>query len=253
MIKPTITEFENLIEKERKEYFSCLHETLCILSGNPTKEDVVKQTNILHNKGVSFFNIFERSIDEYSLPYFKLNIDTKNRKIEDAEAIIDLILNHWETLRSISVKYSLITPVPSVNAYSSIQRFLKCFQPKKVEELKDKFMAANLPTNGFENKTQFSGWQIGSRNLTITQIIIGLLFILAAGLIIFNKEDLTGMQYFFSRAVLSLGLTIIGSALLEGTVKLDWTIQKSITIKAVGWVALFIMLYYINPPSIPIP
>lgn len=253
MEKPTITEFENLIDSNRKEYVSSLQDTFTLLAKNPSGEDVAQQITLLHSKGVNLFNLFERSIDEYGLPYFELNIDTKNRKIEDAENIIDVIINHWKTLEMISEKYSVTSPVPSNKAYSSIQRLLKHFLPKKSDELKNKFMTAKLPTNGFDEKTKFSGWQIGSRNLTISQIVVGLVFISITGLIIFNKDVLNGMQYFFSRAVLSLGLTLIGSALLEGTVKLDWTIQKSITIKAVGWVSLFIMLYYFNPPSAPMP
>lgn len=253
MARPTITEFENLIEVDRKEYSSCLHTTLALLNATPTSAEVQNQMTVLHNKGVTFFNLFERSIDEYGLPYFELNIDTKNRKIEDAIGLVDVIVNHWTTLRQLSEKFSVSSPTPSTNAYSSIQRLINYFEKEKSYELKNKFMAAKLPTNGFDHKTKFSGWQIGSRNLTITQIVVGLVFIVITGLIIFNKDVLNGMQYFFSRAVLSLGLTLIGSALLEGTVKLDWTIQKSITIKAVGWVALFIMLYYFNPPTAPTP
>lgn len=253
MSKPTITEFENLIEAKRIEYVVCLQATLALLNTPTTSNKAQIQMNELHSKGVSFFNLFERSIDEYGLPYFELNIDTKNRKIEDAIGLVDVIVNHWNTLTLLSENFSITCPTPSENAYSSIQRLLKYFKNEKTNELKNKFMAAKLPTKGFDDKAKFSGWHVGSRNLTITQITVGLVFILVTGLLIFNKDTLNGMQYFFSRSVLSLGLTLIGSALLEGTVKLDWTIQKSITIKAVGWVALFIMLYYFNPPSAPTP
>jgi len=253
MTKPTITEFENLIERERNLYFFCLQETLTIVKGTPSKEQVIDQITVLHHKGVTFFNLFERSIDEYGLPYFELNVDTKNRKIEDAKNLVDVIITHWTTLRMLSDKFSVICPTASPNAYSSIQRLLKYFQSNQTQELKEKFMAAKLPTNGFDDKAKFSGWKIGSRNLTITQIVIGSVLTIAAGIIIFKFDVMTGMQYMFSRAILSLGLTLIGSALLEGTVKLNWTIQKSFTIKAVGWVSLFIMLYFMNPPAAPTP
>lgn len=253
MNSPTITEFENLIEQKRQEYFTSLTEILILLEETSNLEEIKKKYIELHNKGVAFFNLFERSIDEYGLQYFELNKDTKNRKIEDAISIIDVILNHWITLNKISKIYSVSIPIPSKTAYSSIQRFIKHFHKNKVVELKNKFMKNNLPTNGFDDNATFSGWEIGSKNLTIAQIIFGVLFISLSGIIIFNKETLNGMQYFFSRAILSLGLTLIGSALLEGTVKLNWTINKSLTIKAVGWVSLFIMLYYFNPPSAPIP
>lgn len=253
MAMPTITEFENLIETERKIYVSCLQTTLGLLNTTPSSDQVQIQMTELHTKGVTFFNLFERSIDEYGLSYFELNSDTKNRKIEDALSLVDVIIYHWTTLRKLSAKFTVACPTPSLTAYSSLQRLLKYFQKENLSELKEKFMAAKLPTKGFDDKAEFSGWKIGSRNLTITQIVIGSVFTVAAGIIIFRYAVLTGMQYMFSRAILSLGLTLVGSALLEGTVKLDWTVKKSLTIKAVGWVSLFIMLYYMNPPAAPIP
>ncbi|NVO11477.1 MAG: hypothetical protein HXX16_16055 [Bacteroidales bacterium] len=96
-------------------------------------------------------------------------------------------------------------------------------------------------------------WKFGSRNLTIIQIVIGLVFGIATGYLIFNYTTMTGMQYFFCRVFLSLGITLIGSAFLEGTVKINWTISKVLSVKAFGWIAIFILLYYFNPPSAPIP
>lgn len=254
MRSQTITEFENLIEVERKKYYDCLNDTLELLQGFPNQTQVLNQISLLHNSGVTFFNLFERSIDEYGLSYFELNIDTKNRKIEDAINIVDTIIYHWTTLRMIANKFSVLCPTVSQISYSSIQRLVKHFEPNKVTELKKKFMEAELPTKGFDDTTKkFSGWEIGSRYLTITQITIGAMLTVSAGILIFKYDKLTGMQYMFSRALLSLGLTLISSALLEGTVKLNWTIQKSLVIKAAGWVALFIMLYFMNPPSAPIP
>jgi len=253
MATHTITEFENFIDAERKAYVSCLQTTLAMLNIKPSPAQMQIQMTELHIKGVAFFNLFERSIDEYALPYFELNIDTKNRKLEDALNLVNVIIDHWTTMKMMSDEFSVICPTPSPTAYSSIQRLLKHFSPNKTTELKQKFMTAKLPTNGFDDKAKFSGWNVGSRNLTITQIVIGSVFTVVSGILIFKYDIMTGMQYMFNRAVLSLGLTLIGSALLEGTVKLNWTIQKSLTIKAVGWVSLFIMLYFLNPPSAPTP
>lgn len=253
MARPTITEFENLIESNRKEYFSCLKATLSLLNATPSPDEVQNQITMLHNKGVTFFNLFERSIDEYGLPYFELNKDTKNRKIEDAIGLVEVLVNHWTTLRQISDKYSISCPTPSSNAYSSVQRLLKYFEKEKSNELKNKFMAAKLPTKGFDDKTKFSGWKIGSLNLTITQIVVGLIFTIVTGLLIFKYDVLTGMQYMFCRIVFVTGITLIGSALIEGTVNINWTLQKSLTIKAVGWIAIFILLLYKNIPNAPTP
>ncbi len=253
MAKTNITDFEDSLEKKRSEYFSCLQDTFTLLNKNPSYDIVQKEMTSLHSKGVNYFNLFERSIDEYGLPYFELNQDTKNRKIEDAEGIVDVIINHWTTLRMISEKYDIVCPSPSTKSYSSIQRLLKHFQHQSIIEIKDKFMNSNLPTNGFDSKETFSGWKIGSRNLTITQITIGLIFTIVTGILIFKYNTLTGMQYMFCRIGLVTGITLIGSALIEGTVNINWTLQKSLTIKAVGWIGVFILLLYRNMPSAPTP
>ena len=105
----------------------------------------------------------------------------------------------------------------------------------------------------FNSINMNSNWKIGSRNLTITQIVIGLVIVIAIGSLIFIYPNLTGMQYFLCRVSLSLGITLIGSAFLEGTVKINWTISRVLSVKAFGWIAIFLLLYYFNPPSAPIP
>jgi hypothetical protein len=248
----SITDFEDLIESKKQDYLACLQKTLSLTRKSPDNEEVTDIINELHSKGVAYFNQFTRSIDEYGLKSFELNPDTKNRKIEDALNIIDVILLHWKTLEMLSEKHSLNKIRPSDSAYASIQRFIRHFHPERTEELKQKFMNAELPVSGFEGNSH-SGWKIGEKKMTITQLVLGLVFVIATGIIIFTYPIMSGMEYLFIRALLSLGLTLIGTALFEGTVELNWTIKKSLTVKATSWVALFILLNFINPPSAPVP
>jgi len=248
----SITEFENSIQLLREEYKSELLTLLTILQqDNPNSKTVANQLNSVVSKGTDFFNLFERSIDEYGISNFELNQDTRNRKIEDAENIINTIIFHWTTIRQTCNKFNLICPSPSRTAYSSTQRLIKKFDPNLSQKIREEFALKNLPTNGFDDKKTHSGWEIGNRKLTITQISVGLIFILISGLILFNKETINGMQYFFIRLILSLGITLVSSALLEGMLNINWTISKSLTLKATSWIAFFILLYYMNPPAVP--
>jgi hypothetical protein len=247
-----ITRFEDLIESRKQEYYSCLLDSTSLyIKGIDPKEarDVLFR---LHNKGTAYFNIFVRSVDEFSLPAFGANENILNRKVEDAVSIADRIVAHWKLIRTFSQKYSLEYFVPDDNAYSSLQRFIRKYNPDKSEKLKQEFMNAQLPVSGFEGKLH-KGWKFGEEKMTWTQIVIGLVFIVVSGIIIFTMKELSGMQYMFVRAMLSLGLTLVGTALLEGTIQLNWTIKKSLSVKAAGWVALFILLNFINPPSAPLP
>jgi len=247
--KSSISDFEESIELKKQDYFACLQKTLSLIRKSPQYDEVTDIINELHNKGVAYFNQFTISIDEYT---HKLSTDTKNRKVEDAIGIIDVIILHWKTLEMLSKKHSLNRITPPDNAYASIQRLIRHFHPKLTDELKQKFMDAKLPISGFEGN-KHSGWKIGDKKMTITQLVLGLVFLIITGILIFTYPKLSGMEYLFIRALLSLGLTLIGTALLEGTVEINWTIKKSLSVKATSWVALFILLNFINPPSAPVP
>lgn len=249
----SITGFEDEISKKRDQYYRILQDTLKTLKNDITIEEVSDLLLQLHNKGVAFFNLFERSIDEFGLSNFKLNSDTKNRKIEDSIAIVDTIILHWETIRSIAGKYKISPPEPSRQAYASIQRLIKKFEPKKANEIKLKFMAQNLPVEGFVSNKNHSGWKIGSQNLMWKQIVFGVLCVIGAAIIAFNFNSLTGAQYLFFRLLISIGFTLFITALVEVKVKIHWTVTKSLTVKAIGAIAFFILIYYINPPSAPHP
>src|ERR1035437_10885058 len=140
---PTITEFETQIQAAKDAYTTSLQDTLKLLGGTPSPLQVQTQITSLHKAGVDFFNLFGRSIDEYGLPYFELNIDVKNCKIEDAVSIIDTIIFHWQTLKASTTKYNIPCPVASPSSYASIQRLIKKFEPNKINALKNKFMEEN--------------------------------------------------------------------------------------------------------------
>lgn len=83
------------------------------------------------------------------------------------------------------------------------------------------------------------------------QLLIGVPLLLISGILTFWFPNLTGFQYIFLRVVLSLGIAIIGEATLEGSVKVNWTLSKKLGIVATGWIAIFLLLYYNNPPLPP--
>jgi hypothetical protein len=262
MSQPTITDFETEIENLKQEFLSSLPALAmkmkeCEKTKPPTSnaiKELTEEIQVVHPKAVKYFNKFERSLDEYDLPYFRLNRNTVNRKKEDAIVVADLIIGFWELIHSATEKYGAQAIFPSNESYGSIQRFIKEHRPDKTNELEKKFMAQNIPTTGFNKKGgKHTGWKIGSRKTTITQIVIGLCLLSVAGILIFLKVDMNGIQYLFSRAILSLGLTLVGTALLEGSLEVNWSLGSAITIKAIGWVGLLVMFYLVNPPSAPIP
>jgi hypothetical protein len=56
------------------------------------------------------------------------------------------------------------------------------------------------------------------------------------------------MQYMYLKGLMALEFSLLGESLREGKVNLNWTLKKSLVIIAVGWVAIFVLLYFSNPP-----
>ncbi|HEY4286953.1 MAG TPA: hypothetical protein VGN00_07625 [Puia sp.] len=249
----TITEFEDKITQLRNEYFLALQDALNKVRGQISDQDGQSVLTTLHFKGIAFFNLFERSIDEIGLPEYNLNLDTKNRKIEDAIALCDTIISHWMTIRALATKYKTNPPEPSPYAYASIQRLILYFEPSVIGGLISKFETGNLPTQGFASKKVHSGWQVGGKQLSWSQIIVGAILIGAAYFIDFYKGNLGGSQYLLFRLLLCIGIVLLVAAFIEMKLEVHWTILKSLSVKAFGTASLFVLIYFFNPPSPPDP
>jgi hypothetical protein len=203
----------------------------------------------LHSSGVNYFNEFERTLDEYSLPEICLSKDIINRKVEDTINIIETIIYHWNLIKKLCSMCKTDCPKPSPTAYASIQRVIKRFSPNLINDVEKQFQENGLPVYGFKSKSKHSGWK--EKTKIKTQLILGLPLLIISGILIFLVPSLTGMQYLFLRLILSLGITLIGTSTIEGTMKLNWSIKQSLVINATGWIAIFILIYYFNPPLQP--
>jgi hypothetical protein len=71
--------------------------------------------------------------------------------------------------------------------------------------------------------------------------------------VVYAAPTSTGAQYLFIRALLGLGVAGIAVGGLTGTIKLEWTVATSMTVTAVGGIAILLFFYLVNPPSPPNP
>jgi hypothetical protein len=185
--------------------------------------------NAFHGAGVKFFNAFDRSVDEYSLPEFQITQDIINRKGEDALNIVDTIIGHWKVLRGFCTKYSLVVPTPSQTSYASLQRVIKRFFPAKVSETADKFEKAGLPVHGFEHSSKHTGWKM-KKNVSAS-LVVGIPCLILGIILAFSFEHPNGIQYLFIRGLFALGVIGTGVSILVGTTHLKWSVGKSLVIR----------------------
>lgn len=205
----------------------------------------------VHTSAVSFFNAFERTLDEYTLSSIEITNEIKIRKAEDTLNMTYTILQYWSIITGYCKKYKLEKIEPSITAYATIQRVLKHFYPDKISEIKTRFLELNLPITGLVTKGAHMGW---NKAKTIkTQLVLGIPLLCLTLIMSFLFNELSGFQYFILRLLLALGITLIGSSLIEGKVKFNTTTKVGFSIKATGWVAVFLIIYLINPPAPPSP
>jgi hypothetical protein len=88
---------------------------------------------------------------------------------------------------------------------------------------------------------------------TIIQLVIGLSLLLSVGYFVLKNPDLTGMQYLMLRAIFSLAVVLVLSLFIPAKLNIDLTTTKGIVIHAGGWIAVFLILHFYNPPSPPSP
>lgn len=167
-----IPEREDKLSQLKDIHQKQLQKTLKSINKKDIK-DAYSIVHELHTSGANYFNEFERTLDEYSLPGIEISKDIINRKVEDTLNIIDTIFYHWNAVRMFCEKYSIEEIIPSSTSYATLQRIIKLFKPEIATEKRKEFIDNKLPTYGFDSKTEHSGWK---RKNNIWPVLIPFLF-----------------------------------------------------------------------------
>lgn len=155
-----------------------------------------------------------------------------------------------DVINQIIKKYKLTLFKINESSYEAIQRFLNTFADSAtIDALKLEFSNRDISLKGFNKKLK----RMKDKYLR-TQLFVGIPLLLLSLLIIFTGEHFlgkafNGIQLILLKALIALSVSIVGSSLIEGSVQTDWTLQKGLTIRAVGWVAVFLLMYFLNPAN----
>lgn len=244
MAKKTISDFEDSIADAKAKFFESFKEMLDLVkSTDATSQLVQDKLTELHSKGVYFFNLFGRSLNEYGLEYFAHNQNIRNSKIDDAINISNTIIKYWKLLNSLKRKYNILIPKPSERAYGSIQLFLQTFEKNKAKELKIKYQEANLPISGFESSRKFID-MTKKRQITYG-IIVGTIFLVALLIIGIIIECPTNSQNRIFTTILALAAASF-SATIPGFINVKY--RELIT--ASGALAVFVIIFLLKPADL---
>jgi hypothetical protein len=201
--------------------------------------------------GNDYFNYVERFVGDSDL----LEAHAKGKWVtglaEDCKVILESYLLHAEFILSWkSILGGHANPVDS--AFSNMQRMVLEYLPKDQSgTLKSQFEKRNLPTQGFNmparsDKIKVPKWQL------ITSLSVGCVSLIVSVVIALMLPNPTAYQVFILRGLFAIALASIAS-IIPGFLNLETGAKSAaafFSIYAGGAIAIFVLIWLINPPEI---
>lgn len=200
-------------------------------------------SDMLNTVSISIGQSHQQKDFFYNKDLQKDYVITTRNFISTSFKVIDLI-------NTLIKKHSLAPYSIGESAYYTLQKLINTFSDCNTKNtLKSEFVKRNISIDGFRDKFK----KMKHKYLRL-QLYVGIPFLLLTLLIMFLGEhflgkDFNGIQLIGIKAILALSISIVGSSLIEGNVETDWTLMKGLSIRAVGWAAVFLLLYFLNPAN----
>lgn len=241
MSQKSIINFEGQLKLKYKDFTVQLKEAIEALSNEDIDAvSVQKLVNDIDEKSNDYFEHFELSIIDYDQKYFEKNKNILSLKIDSTVNNLNSIINYWKIMNKFKDKYDIILEPPSERAYSTMQRFLKAFDPEKSEVLKKKFKELNLPIYGFNTKNPW----VMKKQIKLG-IILGTVLLIALLVIILYVKCPTEAQNNIFTVMLALSGAAF-SMVLTGQINVGYS--KVIT--ASGALGVFLIIFFWKPTQI---
>jgi hypothetical protein len=198
--------------------------------------------------GAKYFNFIENFVGTSGLLGAHANGKWVTGFAETCHSVLKAFVVHVNFLRSHSDKLAGALEQPDASAYANMQRMIKEYLPevqwKRIEGL---FKENALPIAGFEyagvhDLNETPKWQL------VTGLAIGALFALLILLLVIFIPSPTPTQFFIFRGVFSVSVAAI-AAIIPGLLNVESRFQK-FSIRATGAIAVFIILWLLNPPAL---
>lgn len=204
--------------------------------------------NSLHIQGTHFFSKFESFVSSVSSEYETLSKVQIQDVITSIENVLAFSVEYWETIIAMSESI-LDTPYsPDRNFMKTSQSILRTYSKEKSLEYEKIFKSKNIPTTGFESKKKH---QLKTIKIDWVSLVIGIMLLIVSGVIVFQVDTYTGMQYFFTRILNSLSIALIFTGVAKNKIQAKINVP-GLAITAAGTIAIFLTLYFSNPAEMPI-
>ncbi|NNF34005.1 MAG: hypothetical protein HKN68_07845, partial [Saprospiraceae bacterium] len=238
-----IDQFEKEITAKQNDFFDSLKALLLLTKTEASADEIRLKLTDVNHKASAFFDKFQQSLNLYSLEDYDANDNIQDSKIDESINIAHTIKKYWETLNNLKGKHQITIPKPSKRAYSTLQRFIKTFEPEIAEKLKAEYNILKLPTHGFDSPIIHKG--MTDKQQVKYGIIAGTVFLLILIGIAIMIECPTQFQDGLFSTVLALAAASY-AATIPGFLKVNMNDK----IVASGALAVFVVVFFWKPAQL---
>jgi hypothetical protein len=235
------------IEELKQGYMAHLT-PLVVRIKEENKEPSLEELLISQQLGTRYFNFVENFVGSSGLLGAHANGKWVTGFAETCHNILNAFVIHMKFLQSYSDKIGTAFEQPDITAYANMQRMVKEYLPKEQwQEIEKVFKENSLPIAGFEHMgandlIETPKWQL------ITGLIIGSVFALIILIAVIFIPNPTLTQFFIFRGIFAISLAAI-AAIVPGFLNVESRFQ-SFSIKATGAIAVFVIIWLLNPPAL---
>ncbi|WP_125782554.1 hypothetical protein [Pseudoalteromonas rubra] len=238
---------ESEITKLKEKYRDHLNSIVLKLHADGT-EPTIQELLFCQQLGTKYFNFVENFVGNSGLLGAHANGKWVTGFAETCHSVLFALVEHVKFLESYSSTLKGALVKPNTGAYANMQRMTKEYLPKEHwQQLQSLFIENSLPILGF----QFAGandlketpkWQL------ITGLVVGIFFAVVILVAAFLIPTPTSTQFFIFRGVFAISLAAIAS-IIPGLLNVEARFQKG-SVRATGAIAVFIVVWLINPPAL---
>ncbi|RJF37549.1 hypothetical protein [Pseudoalteromonas gelatinilytica] len=243
----TVIQAEAEIEGLKQAYMEHLNPIVIKIHEHeevPSLQDLL----ICQKLGAKYFNFIESFVGNSGLLGAHANGKWVTGFAETCCSVLKAFVVHVNFLRSHTDTLKGALEQPDTAAYANMQRMVKEYLPKEQwQALEELFKNNSLPIAGFEyaganDLNETPKWQL------VTGLVIGVLFALIILLSAIFIPSPTPTQFFVFRGVFAVSLAAI-AAIIPGLLNVESRFQQ-FSIKATGAIAVFVIVWMLNPPAL---
>ena len=238
---------EGKIEELKQNYMDVLQPLAVEYNSSKVTPSVEKLIECLR-KGNTYFNYVESFVGNSGLLGAHVNGKWVTGFAETCHAVLESYILHIKFLRSHSSVLGSSYQEPNSQAYANMQRMTKEYLEKDTwKAIERKYQENNLPVLGFKysgasDLQNTPNWQL------ISGLIIGIILLLVLFVLAVIVPNPTKWQAFIFRGGFAISLATV-AAIIPGLLTVESRFQK-MSIRATGAIAVFVIVWLVNPPAL---